>query len=148
MPCVTQIEQVNRDRIINFCTSSGQCSSCGNCCSNVLPLTATEIKSIKRYVKKKHITPEHHTISCSATDSVDWLCPFRDEVNKRCNIYEARPAICRLFKCDGHVDPLIRIGVAKVVDVRMTFFPKDIVNDDRYQGISKVMLAMAREAKV
>lgn len=27
-------------------------------------------------------------------------CPFRDNVNRICTIYELRPAICKAFKCD------------------------------------------------
>lgn len=36
---------------------------------------------------------------------VDMTCPFRDERNKKCLIYEIRPAICREFMCNHtHAD--------------------------------------------
>lgn len=77
-------------------TDNGKCINCGNCCTSLLPVTNDELKAIKRYIKKKHIKPypRHKDVS------FDLTCPFRNDVEKKCNIYEVRPQICRDFKCD------------------------------------------------
>ena len=36
-------------------TKDGKCSSCGQCCSNLLPLSNNEIRKIKEYIKKHGI---------------------------------------------------------------------------------------------
>lgn len=80
-------------------TVDGKCSSCGNCCSNFLPLSAKDIKEIKRYIKKHHIEPSKHQYPFSV-EMYDLVCPFRSESEKKCTIYEVRPMICRDFQCD------------------------------------------------
>lgn len=47
MAAITLFDQINKDKVINFCVENGKCSDCGNCCSNCLPLTQAEIKFIK-----------------------------------------------------------------------------------------------------
>ena len=80
-------------------TVDGKCSNCGNCCSNFLPLSAKEIKTIKRYIEKKGIKENIHRYP-TADPMIDWTCPFRSDLDKKCLIYEVRPAICRDFQCD------------------------------------------------
>lgn len=77
-------------------TCNGQCSKCGECCSNLLPLTKQEIKHLRAIVKKRHLKPHIHIL---ANAIYDMTCPFLDSNNK-CSIYEDRPYICKLFKCD------------------------------------------------
>lgn len=81
---------------INDYTKDGKCSSCGQCCSNLLPLSNREVKTIKQYIKKHNIKEQRH----NAMMLVDMTCPFRDETNKKCLIYEIRPQICRQFMCN------------------------------------------------
>ena len=81
--------------VYNF-TKDGKCVSCGNCCTALLPVTKEELKTIKRYIKRKHIKPIVH----SEKADIDLTCPFRNDVEKKCNVYEVRPQICRDFKCD------------------------------------------------
>ena len=66
MSMVTQdVEPLfSMQRPTNFC-SDGECSGCGNCCSNCLPVTADEIKIIKAYISRHNIKPENH---CSLTE--------------------------------------------------------------------------------
>lgn len=80
-------------------TVDGKCSSCGACCSNVLPLSGKEIKEIKRYVKKHRIKEQKH-LAPMANNILDLTCPFRDDINRKCLIYDIRPGICRDFQCD------------------------------------------------
>ncbi len=41
-------------------TKEGKCSGFGQCCSNYLPLSPSETKEIKRYIKKHHIREQKH----------------------------------------------------------------------------------------
>ena len=81
--------------VIDF-TKNGKCSNCGQCCSNVLPLSDSEVKRIKEYIKKHNIKEQRH----NAMVGTDMTCPFRDEANKKCLIYKIRPEICRQFMCN------------------------------------------------
>ena len=98
MPKMSSFEEFLRDMkhgVYNF-TDNGKCTCCGNCCTALLPVTKEELKIIKRYIKRKHIKPVVH----SGKVDIDLTCPFRNDVEKKCNVYEVRPAICRDFKCD------------------------------------------------
>lgn len=82
-------------KITNF-TCNGQCSNCGQCCGDILHLSKKEIKVIDEYLKKNKIEPTPRCIMFE----YDNTCPFRDNKNKKCKIYEVRPEICRVYKCD------------------------------------------------
>lgn len=142
MSIVTQdVEPLfSMQRPTNFCRD-GECSGCGNCCSNCLPVTADEIKIIKAYISRHNIKPENH---CRPdANDLDWLCPFRDEKHKRCNIYEVRPSICKFFRCDMQFDITAITKKAKkerrFIDVRMTFYPRAKYSEE-YKAFSKYML--------
>lgn len=97
MPKTASLEEFWNDvkhGVYNF-TKDGKCVSCGNCCTAILPVTKEELKAIKRYIKRKHIKPVKNI-----NVDLDLTCPFRNDTEKKCNIYEVRPAICRDFKCD------------------------------------------------
>lgn len=78
--------------LTNF-TIYGKCSNCGQCCSDILHLSKEEIKTIKDYLKV------HKLEQCNKGEN-NLNCPFRDDFMKKCNIYEVRPEICRVFKCN------------------------------------------------
>lgn len=78
-------------------TFKGKCSNCGQCCSNALPMSRKEVKTIKRYIKKHQIAEQRH----NAMQGIDMTCPFRNDVTKSCLIYEVRPEICRKFQCNN-----------------------------------------------
>ena len=107
-------------------TDDGECTSCGACCSNFLPISSKEIKEIKRYVKKKHIK-EQKIFAPTRQPVLDLTCPFRSENERKCLIYSVRPAICKDFKCDK---PRKQIKMSKelyhrkytVCDMRKEFF--------------------------
>lgn len=84
-------------------TNNGKCSNCGRCCSNLLPLTDDEIVRIKKYIKKHNIKKQVHNV----LEKIDMNCPFRDEINKKCLIYEIRPEICRQFMCNHNEADII-----------------------------------------
>lgn len=82
-------------QITNF-TCKGECSNCGQCCGDILHLSKQDIKRIDEYLKEHKIEA---TPRCLLAQ-YDNTCPFRDNKNKKCKIYEVRPEICRVYKCD------------------------------------------------
>jgi len=76
-------------------TIKGQCSNCGECCSEFLPMTLEEVERIRIYVKKHSIKNRQHIYD----DGLHILCPFRNVKKKKCDIYPVRPSICRSFIC-------------------------------------------------
>lgn len=112
-------------------TKNGECSGCGNCCGNILPISSKEIKRIKRYVEKYGIREQIRRYPTSAP-TLDMQCPFRDEIGKRCVIYPVRPAICQDFRCDKprkniQANRAMYDGKYVPVDMRATFFGGDTV---------------------
>jgi Fe-S-cluster containining protein len=90
-------------RITNY-TQNNQCSNCGECCTAILPMNQQEINRIKHFVKKHGIKEHRH----SALIQYDMTCPFRDDSEKKCAIYQVRPDICRKFICNQSVDQIQR----------------------------------------
>ena len=80
----------------NF-TNDGECSKCGNCCSTLLPLKSSEIARLRRLIKARGIKPHEQP---KVVVAVDLTCPFLTDDNL-CSIYDDRPFICRVFKCDS-----------------------------------------------
>lgn len=78
-------------------TCNGICSKCGECCGSVLPIDQEDADKIQEYVVKNKIFPQkQHLIMTKKLQ-----CPYyTGNIEKGCAIYEARPKICRYFKCD------------------------------------------------
>lgn len=100
----------------------GGCKMCGNCCSNFLPLTKSEIKRLKQLAKHEYKQMYNN----------DWysVCPFLN--NNRCTIYNDRPLICREYTCskfnnsiysDNFMENLKREAFV-AVDLRKDIFKK------------------------
>lgn len=113
-------------------TKNGKCKSCGNCCSNLLPMTKAEVETIKQYIKKYHIKEQKHCFPEIAI--ADLTCPFLDmsKGKDKCVIYEVRPQICRSFVCnktqsDIFADKEFQKHTLDMdaVNVRDTFFTKN-----------------------
>lgn len=86
----------------------GRCQNCGECCTEILPLTQKELKRLKRYAKE-HGLKEHFEASLfERKTTLDFTCPFRDSFNKRCEVYPARPEICRSFICSRTQEAAIK----------------------------------------
>lgn len=92
------------DVMVKDFTCNGKCSNCGQCCTDFLPLSRKEVKRIKAYIKKHRIKEQRH----NALMKTDLTCPFRDETNKKCLIYEVRPDICKTFICNQTTDVMLK----------------------------------------
>lgn len=112
------------DNIIDF-TDNGTCSGCGNCCSNLLPMSKKEIAAIHRYISKYGIKECKHLLPV-AKPAFDMTCPFRDNDNGTCAIYEVRPEICRKFICNNEKRAKNNRKLLRqtriIVDVRSEFY--------------------------
>lgn len=102
--------------------SNWNCSMCGNCCSNFLPLTSLEINKLKRLAKKENILSVRN----------DWYsrCPFLNNQNK-CDIYEDRPLICREFTCykfENHIYNTKEFSNHNFKDFIFTDIRKEVFN--------------------
>lgn len=87
-------------KIVNNCNGKN-CSNCGECCTDFLPLTKREVKNIKAYIKKNNVQENIYVTE----DTFDLRCPFYiKDSNKHCAIYPVRPDICRAFKCCQPID--------------------------------------------
>lgn len=85
-------------------TVDGKCSGCGECCSDLLPMSEREVRRIKTYIKKNGIKEQRH----NAASGIDMTCPFRDRVNRKCLIYPVRPEVCREFVCNCDKDKMLK----------------------------------------
>ena len=129
MEVISVLESVQKgmeDNIYNFC-KDGKCSQCGNCCSNLLPMSRKEVDAIHRYIRKNHIKECKHLLP-TANRPYDMTCPFldTDKSCEKCRIYPVRPEICKQFICDNeqrakHNRALLR-QTRQIVDVREEFF--------------------------
>ena len=125
-------DMLNTANIVVNNTDNGKCSNCGECCGNYLPLSAEDIKRIHKYLKT-HEAKDHRNVVLQA--EFDFTCPFRDNVKRVCSIYEARPEICRTFKCDQSPETIAKNKTLfekryKVVSMRQAFFGKGDVAED------------------
>lgn len=107
-------------------TENGECTKCGSCCSNFLPMTKTEIEVIRKYIAENGIKEQRILVPTSNV-SFDMNCPFLNtrKDKDKCEIYPVRPKICRDFICCPHKRPKMSLKyalTAKVIDVRKEFF--------------------------
>ena len=98
MPIKTTVEEIFKTVIsgtgkITDNSICGKCSKCGECCTNLLPVSQKEVDIIQRYVIEHKIRPQTHMLVMQNRLS----CPYYD--GKKCLIYEVRPLICKEFYC-------------------------------------------------
>ena len=108
-------------------TKNSECSNCGNCCSDFPRISPEEISRIEKYIKKHGIKEQKHFLPTAVVPMMDLVCPFRNNTERKCMIYEVRPAICRDFRCDKprkkiEADKAMCHGLYAPHSMRMTFF--------------------------
>lgn len=110
-------------------TNNGICTTCGQCCASLLPLTKDEITRLKDLAGTK--TPHDIPVQADAA-TIDLTCPFLNsgKTENRCGIYNDRPTVCRNFTCHvGYPENMPE----DVVPVNMwnLFGKSGIVNDGK-----------------
>ena len=85
---------------MNFCKNN-ECSRCGECCTPFIPMTKSEVKTVREYVKKNpQIKERALNQPFFEGNDVYVKCCFYDKEKKECMIYPVRPFICRAYKCN------------------------------------------------
>lgn len=74
---------------------AGDCRGCGECCSRFLPLAAFDVERIETYIEGYGVEQQPER------GDIDLTCPYLTD-ERMCAIYEARPDICRCYRCDEH----------------------------------------------
>lgn len=78
-------------------TCNGKCTKCGECCGIILPIDQEDAEKIQDYVIKNKIFPQKQMMVMKNK----LQCPYyTGNKEKGCAIYEARPKICKYYKCD------------------------------------------------
>lgn len=96
---LNDVNHCRKSGCYNF-TNNGKCSKCGSCCSTLLPLKESEIKRLRKIIKMRHLKPHEQP---KVVMAIDLTCPFLTDDNL-CSIYDDRPWICKIFKCDSEPD--------------------------------------------
>ncbi len=85
---------------------TGDCRGCGECCSRFLPLSEHDIQAVKEYVAA------HDIEQIPERSDIDLFCPYLTD-DRECLIYEARPDVCRAYRCDlhtrGELNPIVSL---------------------------------------
>ena len=123
---IEEVLEAYENGVIDY-TCNGKCSECGSCCSGKLPLSKSEITSIKEYIKRHNIKKQVHVCwALREQPMFDLTCPFLDDTKDKhkCTIYPVRPKICREFTCEkGKVpDKNIYYATRKTCSMVKTFF--------------------------
>lgn len=112
-------------------TQNGKCSNCGECCTDLMPVTDSEISKIHKYLRSHNIKEQKMVV---AVNAYDITCPFRDNIHKKCLIYEVRPSICRKFLCSQSYDEvdtnkIEAVKAGRQISMRQEFFGNSSTND-------------------
>jgi len=118
--------------ITSYC-KNGNCTCCGECCTAMpIFLTQSEALKIAEYIHKNSIIQENREWekefpeTCDENTKnkkirIDLACCFYNRKEKKCNIYEVCPSICRAFKCNQKQQ---EIEQNKVMASRYTYYNK------------------------
>jgi Fe-S-cluster containining protein len=71
-----------------------ECKRCGQCCKIPVHVTPKEVERIARQVK---LHPREFCVDVKGLSYLKHPCPFFEESNKQCKIYNIRPEVCRLY---------------------------------------------------
>lgn len=94
---------------------TGDCRGCGECCSRFLPMTPFDEVRLSAFVSARGIEQR------PPRAEVDLTCPYLSD-DGLCAVYQARPEICRAYRCDLHasgtMEPPADMASMRLVDLR------------------------------
>lgn len=112
---------VKDERIVDLYTGRGDCRGCGECCGRFLPLTPLDVARLKSYIERHGVDVAPEVLGEGTSLAINLNCPFLGE-NSECMVYEARPEVCRAYRCDLHRSGALRVHGwmmrARVMDMR------------------------------
>lgn len=126
---------IKEDYIGKNNTCNGVCSKCGECCGIILPLTQDDLDIMQEYIVKHKI---FHSRQVMVMEN-KLQCPYyTGNKEKGCSIYEARPKICRFYKCDKRRMPISEIKeMRKAVPVNMWAFAETVEKEMKKHGLNQ-----------
>lgn len=92
---------------------TGDCKGCGECCSRFLPMSAHDKRRVLDYVGEKHVAQNPEC------DVLDLTCPYLK--GGMCAIYDARPDMCRAYRCDLHAN-----GEVEAINAMLLHHPYEV----------------------
>lgn len=102
------INLLKENEVINM--QNPLCIDCNECCSMTAQLEDEEYFDLLEFIKTK----EGKAIYQQGLNRIKryfrqgtiyMMCPFTDEVTKKCRIYDIRPKVCRSFHCSTSTSP-------------------------------------------
>lgn len=114
----TAVDEIAEAEVTDLFTAKGDCRGCGECCSRILPMSTFDLNRLAAYVREHGI--EQRSPRGRAGD-IDLTCPYLDD-GRECMVYDARPEICRIYRCDRHLagemDAPAFMGSMQLADLR------------------------------
>ncbi len=117
-------------------TCNGKCTKCGECCGIVLPIDQEDANKIQEYVFENKVFVNKTIMFMKQK----LQCPYYNgNREKGCSIYEARPKICRYYKCDKREINYEELkSMSNCIPVDMWAFAEDIEKEmKKYYGLNK-----------
>lgn len=111
-----------------------RCVNCNACCTVNLPLFDDEFEKLKAIIMDKENNIIEGLREIQSMRGFYLMCPFSDTETKRCQIYDERPTVCRIYHCNlGEkkrlaVKYLKRKGIPVFTKNLIDAFPEDIRN--------------------
>lgn len=100
----------------DYRTARGDCRGCGECCSRFLPMSRMDERRLVEYVERHGVVPRPEP-----EGALDLTCPLLSD-DHECMAYDARPDMCRVYRCDldlrGELRPPAFADHMRLVDVR------------------------------
>ena len=99
-----------------------------------LPLDQEDADRIQDFVFKNQIYPQKHMLVMRSK----LQCPYYRGGEKGCSIYEARPKICRYYKCDKKGINIEEMkSMIKCIPVDMWAFALDVEKEMKKYAVNK-----------
>lgn len=88
--------------ITDFFTERGNCKGCGECCGRFLPLSHFDVARLRGFIERNGVSLQPEEFVDFDGMKINLQCPFLDIHTRECTVYDARPEICRTYRCDKH----------------------------------------------
>lgn len=100
---------------------TGDCRGRGECCSRFLPMSLLDRARLRAYVSR------HGVAAHAPRARLDLTCPHLTD-GRECSVHEARPEVCRAYRCDLHARGELDgfTGADRAVPVDMREFAESI----------------------
>lgn len=109
-----------------------RCVKCNACCTVNLPLFDDEFEKLKSYIEDEENNIITGFRQIQSMGGYYLMCPFSDTETKRCQIYEERPTVCRIYHCNLSEKERLAVkyikknGIPKFTKNLIDAFPEDI----------------------